>query len=219
MSSALYQQLLDLAVGGVLASAMLVLWRRTLRAVVRVLAAQGVCVAAVAVLIGAYSDDVEVVVVAALILVVKGVVVPRVLRRAIAASGESREIQPLVNVAASLLTAAAITLVVYATTRDVVALAPSPTSQALPIGIAVVLIGFFVLTTRRKAVSQTVGFVLVDNGITLVALLATAGIPFVVELGASLDLLLAVVILQVLAARMQLKFGATDLDQLRELRD
>lgn len=218
MSDALYQQLLDLAVGGVLAAAMLVLWRRTLRAVVRVLAAQGVCVAAVAVLIGIYSDDVELVVVGALILVVKGIVVPRVLRRAIAA-GESREIQPLVNVAASLLTAAAITLVVYATTRDVVALAPSPTSQALPIGIAVVLIGFFVLTTRRKAVSQTVGFVLVDNGITLVALLATAGIPFVVELGASLDLLLAVVILRVLAARMQLKFGATDLDQLRELRD
>jgi hydrogenase-4 component E len=219
MSSALYQQLLDLAVGGVLASAMLVLWRRTLRAVVRVLAAQGVCVAAVAVLIGSYSKDLELVVVGALILVVKGIVVPRVLRRAIASSGESREIQPLVNVAASLLTAAAMTLVVYATTRDLVALAPSPTSQALPIGIAVVLIGFFVLTTRRKAVSQVVGFVLVDNGITLVALLATAGIPFVVELGASLDLLLAVVILQVLAARMQLKFGATDLDQLRELRD
>jgi hydrogenase-4 component E len=216
MSNLLYQQLLDLAVGGVLAAAMLVLWRRTLRSVVRVLAAQGVCVAAVAVLIGVHGDDIELVVVGAVIVVVKGVVVPRVLRRAVVTSGEPREIQPLVNVAASLLTAAAITLLVYATTLDVVALAPSPTSRALPIGLAVVLIGFFVLTTRRKAVSQVVGFVLVDNGITL---LATAGIPFVVELGASLDLLIAVVILQVLAARMQLKFGATDLDQLRELRD
>jgi hydrogenase-4 component E len=219
MSNLRYQQLLDLAVGGVLAAAMLVLWRRTLRSVVRVLAAQGVCVAAVAVLIGVHGDDIELVVVGAVIVVVKGVVVPRVLRRAVVTSGEPREIQPLVNVAASLLTAAAITLLVYATTLDVVALAPSPTSRALPIGLAVVLIGFFVLTTRRKAVSQVVGFVLVDNGITLVALLATAGIPFVVELGASLDLLIAVVILQVLAARMQLKFGATDLDQLRELRD
>jgi hydrogenase-4 component E len=82
-----------------------------------------------------------------------------------------------------------------------------------------VLIGFFVLATRRKAITQVVGFLLLDNGIALIAFLATAGLPLVVELGAALDLLLIVLVLQVLAARMRTKFGALDLDQLQELHD
>jgi hydrogenase-4 component E len=96
---------------------------------------------------------------------------------------------------------------------------PGPETSAIPIGIAVALIGFFVLATRRKAVTQIVGFLLLDNGIALVAFLATAGVPLIVELGVALDVLLAVFILQVLTTRMRAKFGVTDLNQLRELHD
>jgi hydrogenase-4 component E len=158
-------------------------------------------------------------VVAVLVLAVKGVVLPAVLLRMIGSSGETREVEPLVNVPASLLAAAALTLLAYATTRELVALDSTPQTRALPIGIAVVLIGFFALVTRRKAVTQIVGFLLLDNGIALVAFLATSGVPLVVELGVALDVLLAVFILQVLGARMRTKFGAMDLDVLRELHD
>ena len=65
--------------------------------------------------------------------------------------------------------------------QPLVDLAPSPTTRAAPIGLAVVLIGFFVLVTRRRALSQLVGFLLMDNGITAVAFLTTAGIGLVVE--------------------------------------
>ena len=58
------------------------------------------------------------------------------------------------------------------------------------------LLGFFMLATRRKAVSQIIGLLLVDNGVALVAFLLTAGVPLLVELGASLDVLLVVVVLQ-----------------------
>jgi len=57
------------------------------------------------------------------------------------------------------------------------------------------------------------------NGIALVAFLATAGVPLIVELGASLDVLLVVVVLQVLATQMRLRLGSFDLDQLTELHD
>ena len=85
--------------------------------------------------------------------------------------------------------------------------------------MAIVLIGFFVLVTRRRALSQVVGFLLLDNGITATAFLATAGVPLIVELGVSFDLLLVVVVLRVLAARCATAFGSTDLDELRELHD
>lgn len=219
MSDTLFVQLLDLAVGAVLLCAFVVLWRRGLVAIVRALTVQGIALASVSFVLGVHEHDVEPIVVAALVLLVKGAVLPVVLLRIVRSSTETREVEPLVNVPASLLAAAGLTLLAYATTRDLVALDPTPQTRAIPIGIAVALIGFFALVTRRKAVTQIVGFLLLDNGIALVAFLATSGVPLVVELGVALDVLLAVFILQVLTTRMQSKFGAMDLDRLRELHD
>ncbi|AZQ70443.1 hypothetical protein EKH77_03740 [Streptomyces luteoverticillatus] len=132
---------------------------------------------------------------------------------------EARETQPLVNVAASLLSAALLTLLAYAVARPLVALHPTPATRALPVGLAVVLIGFFVLVTRRRALAQVVGFLLLDNGITATAFLAASGVPLIVELGVSFDVLLAVLVLGILTTRMRAAFGGTGIDDLRELCD
>ena len=219
MSDTLYIQLLDLAVGLVLVCAFVVLWRRSLAAIVHTLAVQGGALAGVALLLGLHDHDIGALAVAGPVLALKGVVVPGVLLSVVRANEHAREVDPLVNIPASLVGAALLTMVAYAATRAVVAVAPGPETRAIPIGVAVVLIGFLVLATRRKALTQVVGFLLLDNGITLVAFLATAGVPLVVELGASLDLLLAVLVLQVLTVRMRAKFGGLDLDQLHELHD
>jgi hydrogenase-4 component E len=219
MNDALYLQLLDLAAGLVLVCAFVVLWRRSLTAIIRALAAQGAGIAAVAGLLGVHGHDTQALAAAAVVLALKAIVVPLVLSRVALSGDDAREVTPLVNVPASLVAAALLTLTAYATTTAVVAVAPTPESRAIPIGVAVVLIGLFTLATRRKAITQVVGFLLVDNGIALVAFLATAGVPLLVELGAALDLLLAVLILQVLTVRMRSKFGGLDLDQLQQLRD
>jgi hydrogenase-4 component E len=89
----------------------------------------------------------------------------------------------------------------------------------VPVGVATLLLGFFVLVTRRRPIFQMVGLLLVDNGIALVAFLCTAGVPFLIELGVSLDVLLGVVVLMVLAQRLRSEFGDVDLDELQELHD
>lgn len=215
----MFVQILDLVCGGLLLSGVLMLWRRELVAIVRLLVVQGVLLAALAVLLGVREQSVELYLVAVGVLVLKAVVLPGVLHRVLRDSGDAREAEPLVNVTSSLLAAALLTLVAYAVSRPLVALAPSATTRALPVGLAVVFLGFFVLVTRRHALSQVVGFLLLDNGIAATAFLATSGVPLVVELGGSLDLLLLVLVLQVLAARMRLTFGRTDMDELQELRD
>ncbi|MGV8976698.1 MAG: hypothetical protein ACOH17_01520 [Cellulomonas sp.] len=219
MSDAVFVQLLDLACGGLLLSGVLMVWRRELVAIVRLLVVQGVLLAVLAVLLGVREHSVELYLVAAGVLVLKAVILPGVLYRVLRDSGDAREAEPLVNVTSSLLAAALLTLVAYAVSGPLVALAPSPTTRALPVGLAVVFLGFFVLVTRRHALSQVVGFLLLDNGIAATAFLATSGVPLIVELGGSLDLLLVVLVLQVLAARMRLTFGRTDMDELQELRD
>ena len=212
-------QLLDLLCGGILLTGVLILWRRELAAIVRLLAVQGVLIAGLAALVGATEGGVRPYLVALGVLALKAFAIPAVLHRVLADSGEARETEPLVNVTASLLAAALLTLLAYVVSQPLVALAPSPATRALPVGIAVVLLGFFMLVTRRRALSQVVGFLLLDNGITTTAFLAASGVPLVVELGVSLDVLLVVLVLQILAARMRLTFGGTDLDELNELRD
>ncbi|WP_406470072.1 hypothetical protein [Streptomyces sp. NBC_01615] len=227
MSEGLFTQLLDLACGAFLLAAVVVLWRRELAAIVRIFALQGVALAAVALLLGLHEDRWGLILVAAGIGALRAGWLPYLIRRALKAfvaerdggHGEARETQPLVNVAASLLTAAALTLLAYAVARPLVELDPTPATRALPVGLAVVLIGFFVLVTRRRALAQVVGFLLLDNGITMTAFLAASGVPLIVELGVSFDVLLAVLVLQLLTVRVREAFGTTDIDDLRELHD
>lgn len=212
-------QVLDLLCGGILLTAVLILWRRELAAIVRLLALQGAFIAGLALVVAAQEGGVVPYLVALGLLGLKAFAIPMVLRRVLADSGEARETEPIVNVAASLLAAALLTLLAYVVSQPLVALAPSPATRALPVGVAVVLLGFFVLVTRRRALSQVVGFLLLDNGIAVVAFLTAGGVPLVVELGVSLDVLLVVLILQVLTSRIRAEFGDADLDDLTELRD
>jgi hydrogenase-4 component E len=215
-----YTQALYLAAGLFLLAAVGMLWRRQLAAMIRLFAVQGVALASIVAIIGVHEGSVELVVVAAGLGVLRAGVLPYLARRALGSvPAEQRETSPAVNIAASLLAAAVLVLLSYAVTRPLVALAPSPATAVLPVAVAVVLIGLFALVTRRRALSQVVGFLLLDNGITATAFLATSGVPLIVELGVSFDLLLIVLVLQVLTVRLRTTFGTTDIDGLRELHD
>ncbi|GLI02735.1 hypothetical protein [Phytohabitans aurantiacus] len=211
-------QLLNLACGLFLLTAIGVLWRRELSALIALLTVQGLALTGIAAVL-AVGHSTETMVVAVGVGLLKAGLLPWLLRRVLTQVPGARETAPLVNVSASMLAAAGLVLLAYVAARPLVELAPTAAAQAAPVGIAVVLIGFFLATTRRRAISQIIGVMLIDNGIAAVAFLATGGVPLVVELGVSADLLLAVLVLQVLTTRLHAAFGDTDLDELRELHD
>jgi hydrogenase-4 component E len=219
MTTDLPGQLLTLACGVFLLTAVAVLWRRELSAVITLLTVQGLALTSIAILLAWQQRSAEAALVAAGVGVLKAGVIPLMLRRILTSVPEARETRPLVNVSASLLAAALLTLLGYAAARPLAALAPTASAGATPVGIAVLLIGFFLAATRQRAISQIIGVLLIDNGIAAVAFLATGGVPLIVELGVSADLALAVLVLQILTTRLHAAFGATDLDELRELHD
>ncbi|MET8001652.1 hypothetical protein [Nonomuraea glycinis] len=219
MSDSLYVLLLDLTCGAFLLAGVLVLWRRDLAAIVGLFTLQGIALAALVVVLGVHEREAELVVVGLAVGALRAGLLPYLMRRALVAGGEVRETRPLVNVSASLLVTALMAMLAYAVSQPLIRLSPTPATQAVPIALTVLLVGFFVLISRRRALSQVVGFLLMDNAITATAFLTTSGVPLVVELGVSLDVLLAVLVLQVLTTRMRAAFGGTDLDELRELHD
>jgi len=219
-------QLLALSTGTLLVTAVLLVWRRSLGAAWRLLAVQGVALAALVLAIAVAEEDVELLGVAAIILVLKGVVLPLVLARGIAGTGVAREDAPLLNPTAGLVTVAGLTTVAYLVSRPITEGVggagggqAGPAALSVPVGISMVLIGFLLLVTRRRALSQVVGFLVLDNGIATVGFLTAAGVPFVVELGVSFDVLLIALILAMLSGRMHAAVGATSVDEMTELRD
>jgi hydrogenase-4 component E len=216
----MFASAVEFAAGGLLLAAVLVVWRRDLRGIVALLSWQGVALAAIPIVRGIHDGQSELIVTGCAVLVLRAAVLPWLLARAVAAEpADQREATPLVNTASSLLITAALTVVAFAVTRPLVAFDPTPTTSAVAAAIAVVLIALFVMATRRHAVSQAAGFLMLDNGIAGAAFLLTAGVPVIVELGASLDVLFAVMVIGVLTGRLRRAFGGADLDQLQELHD
>ncbi|MFZ0160075.1 MAG: hypothetical protein WAL50_13690 [Kineosporiaceae bacterium] len=219
LSTSLLAQAVSLSTGLLLLTAVLELWRRSLAGSIVLLAVQGAALAGLVATLGLAGAERQLLVVAVLVLVVKAVLIPWILTRTATATGATQETAPRINPTSGLLLAALLTTVAYLAGRPLIRPDPTPTSTAVPVGLALVLIGFLILIARRQALSQLVGFVVLDNGIATVAFLLVGGVPLVVELGVMLDVLLVVLILRVLAGRLVRAFGATDLDDLKELRD
>jgi hydrogenase-4 component E len=218
MSGSSFSSTLTLAVGAVLVCAVTVLWLSSVRSVVRVVATQGIALGLVAMILGLHLRDAGLIATASVVLAVKGVAIPAFLGKA-GSGALDRERRPLVNVPASLVASAVLIVLAFTAARGVATFVGTTAGALVPVGVATLLIGFFVLVTRRRPIFQMVGLLLIDNGIALVAFLCTAGVPFLIELGVSLDVLLGVVVLMVLAQRLRSEFGDLDLDDLQELHD
>ena len=226
MSAEVYAELIAVCAGMLLLSSIVMVWRQSVRASITVLAVQGWALAALVAVVGINNRDQQLIVAVAVVLALKGIGLPVLLARGSRRAGpgntapeELLEDAPRLNPTATLVIAAALASAAYAVFSPLVVTLHSVSAHAAPVGIAMVLIGFLLLATRRRARGQLIGFLVLDNGIATVAFLISGGVPLLIEFGASLDLVLVVLILQVFTRRMGPKFGSTNVDQLRELHD
>lgn len=91
-------------------------------------------------------------------------------------------------------------------------------ANALPAALALMLLGLFTMITRKKALTQVIGLVTMENGLYLATVAATRGLPFVVEFGVALDVLTGVTVMGLVIHEINRLFGSTDVDKLRALR-
>ena len=103
--------------------------------------------------------------------------------------------------------------------QPISALASTVTRSTLGIAIAVVMLSFLMMITRRKAISQVIGFLAMENGLFFAATSATYGMPMVVELGVALDVLVGVVILGIFFFQIREQFDSLDLHHLERLKE
>lgn len=197
----------------------LLIVRTRLEGQVRAFGVQSLVLALLCTLIAVYSGSFELFGVGVALFAVKVVMIPRVLSRAVANIGLAPVAAPYLGTAPALIICAALTIVAFYVMTPIAASNPLPTADAIPLAFAGVLIGFFIMVNRRRAVTQILGFLMLENGIFLLALLATYGVPFIVEMGVFLDLLVAVLIMEVFVYRIKDNFDSIDVGELGKLKE
>ncbi len=213
-----FSELTMTGASAMLLTAMVVLWRRHVPAYISAFRWQSVALSVVGAVVAWRGGVPELFLVAAIIFLLKGVIVPALLGRMSARFPAEQELRPLVNTEASLLLSSCLAVAAYEITRPLAAVVSLPTRGGLPLAMALVFVSLFILVSRRKAITQIVGFLMLENGIALLGLLGAYGVPLVIELGAFLDLLLGVLVMQVLVYRIHETFDSIDVDQLTRLK-
>ena len=160
-----------------------------------------------------------VVVVAAGTIIIKGFVIPSLLRRALRAANIDREVEPLLGFVPSLLLGAAAIIGAAALGSELPLLPEHAKTLLVPGAFATVVSGFILLIARAKAISQVCGYLILENGIYLAGLLLINSTPLLVEAGILLDLTVAVFVIGIIVDRIQREFDTLDTRKLTSLRE
>jgi hydrogenase-4 component E len=198
---------------------LVLVWRQSWRGRVRLFVVQSLLLGALAAAIGALAGRTSLLLVAAVFLVVKTWLIPQVLRR-MAAGAPLRPVRPGRSAGIPLLVAGALVVVAYVIMLPVSSLGGSalPTRGAIPLAFAMALIGLFVCVTGRDALGQVTGFLVFENAIFALGVVATYGMPGLVEAGVFLEVLVVVLLMEGVVVQMRREHDSLDVDRLQELR-
>lgn len=219
ISPQLGSQMVNLGSALLLLTCFAIIAQRRLSACVDLFALQSVFLAATAALVAFLTGIHHIYIAAALTVVIKVVIIPRILKQVVERLNVTRELVMNVNIPSGLLICGGLVMLAFFITQPIIPLGFLLTRDSLAIALAIVLIGFFTMVARKKAVTQVVGFLVMENGLFLGATSAAYGMPLIVELGVFFDVLVGALIIGIYAHRLQDAFDSVDTSKLTTLKE
>ncbi|HXE79285.1 MAG TPA: hypothetical protein VNK41_00905 [Vicinamibacterales bacterium] len=214
----LFPQLVTLGASGMLLTAITPLWRKGLPAYIAAYRWQSWILSSITAGIAWYTGHRELYLVAIGLFIAKGLAIPAVLRTTLRRVGIQRAIAPYVNAQTSLLIAGLLVLFAYVLARPWVMASRLPTREALPLALALIFVSLFIIVSRKKAITQVIAFLMLENAIALLAAVGTYGVPLLVEIGVFLDVLMVFLVMQIFVYQIHETFDTIDVDRLTHLR-
>lgn len=184
---------------------------------IRAVAIQGVILGILPGLIHPFSW--HLVAITVVIIAVKGVIIPLLLGRAVRSAEIKREVEPFLGYVPTLLLGAVFTALSFGFADRLPMLPEHQNYMFVPASIATLMTGFLILTTRRKAISQVIGYLVLENGIFIFGLLLAEAMPVMVEAGALLDLLVGTFVMGIVINQISREFSSLDTSRLTSLKE
>lgn len=151
-----------------------------------------------------------------LTIAVKVVFIPYAILKVVHQLRDEREIVSDINVNYSTAVAASSLALGYMVIDGLLPMAAGRDIMAA--SMFMIMTGLTLIVMRSRAIMQMIGLITMENGIYLLGLIMTEGLPLIIELGIFLDVLIAVVILVILTSRLRLSFKTTDTNVLDKLK-
>ena len=153
------------------------------------------------------------------IIAIKGFIIPLLLNRAVRSAEIKREVEPFLGYVPTLLLGALFTALSFGFASKLPLLPEHQHYMFVPASIATLMAGFLILTTRRKAISQVIGYLVLENGIFIFGLLLADAMPIMVEAGALLDLLVGTFVMGIVINHISREFSSLDTSRLTSLKE
>jgi hydrogenase-4 component E len=214
-----YAQLINLFAALLLLLAFAMLAQRRVLSLINLFAAQGLALAASTAIVAWGTGQTHLYWSAGLTLLLKVILLPWLLYRLIRQLEVRWDVEPLINIPTTMLVGIVLVVFSFNLAVPISQLASTVTRATLGIALACVMLSFLMMITRRKAITQVVGFLSMENGLFFAATSATYGMPMVVELGIALDVLVGMLILGVFFFQIREQFDSLDLKHLEKLKE
>ncbi|MFA4986272.1 MAG: NADH-quinone oxidoreductase subunit K [Candidatus Brocadiia bacterium] len=198
---------------------LLLLGSSRMRACITLVAAQGIVLGLIPVLLEGQQFSVTAWFLAIVSITLKGIIFPMLLVRTLRETGTRKEVEPFVGFTLSLLIGVGFVIFSMWIASRMSLPAQTPIAALMTrAGLATLLIGLFVIVSRRKALNQVLGYIVMENGIFAFGAALVADMPTLVELGVLLDAFVAVFIMSIAAHQISREFDHIDVDQLNTLK-
>ena len=212
---------LDLALVLALVLSVAVLGTSRIGAAIRYFSLQAVAISTVPLLIGTRSGAIGphawILFFATIVLKVFGV--PYLLNRSVREAAVRTEVEPLIGFGTSLTIGGALVALSFGLARNLPLPQKPPSDLLIPVAFSLLMIGLLLIVSRTKAVTQVVGYLVMENGIFLFGLLLIDVLPYLIELGVLLDLFVAVFVMGIVIFHINRAFDHIDSHQLDTLKD
>jgi hydrogenase-4 component E len=199
----------------VLALNLFALGTSRIQSVIRIVAAQG-AILGVVTLLAHESLALPVVLSAAAAIGIKGIVIPAVITRSLRSADIKREVEPFIGFIPSIIIGAVATAAALLVSSR---LSPEAKTLIIPASITTIFVGFLILVSRFKAVTQVLGYLVLENGIYLFGTLLVEAIPLVVEMGMLLDLFVGIFVISIITNHINRAFSSMDTRRLVSLKE
>jgi hydrogenase-4 component E len=209
---------INLLLVGVLLLNLFMLGTSRIRALIQAAALQGVVLGVIPLLIGTHRDwNAGLIAIATVVL--KGSVIPTMLYRALREAQIKREVEPLIGFVPTMLLGALGTLLSVAFASGLPLEPEHRELLIVPASFSTVLTGFLLLTTRIKAITQAIGYLVLENGIFIFGMLLVEAMPFLVEIGVLLDLFVGIFVVSIIIHHINREFASLDTRRLSSLKE
>jgi hydrogenase-4 component E len=212
-------QLLNACAALLLLLSFSMLSQRRIVNLVNLLALQGALLCAATLLVAWRTGQGHLYLSAGLTFALKVIGLPLLLHRLIRRLNVYWDAEPVINTSGTMLIGLLVVVFSFGLAQPISALASTATRSTLGIAIAVILLSFLTMIVRRKAMSQVVAFLSMENGLFFGAMSATYGMPMIVELVVALDVLVAMLVLGVFFFQIREQFDSLDLHHLESLKE